>query len=273
VSYEKLMLFDDVVLSSIGHEGIAFADFLTGDFDDGVDSMDEAIRLAMQAGANRRGLALASRLVSYLCQLGRADAAEAVVERWVTGFGDVPVRLARTRIQVMQGDFDPVNDVLTHLATEKEWVLWSRALSIDTTELSALVEIGQEHQQDALARLNGEGREDIAIDADSGERHSFLVGYAAFQSGDAETAASAFESVRRRLYGLEFPYHGNPVLFVQSFFFRGEAELARGAHDAARENYTAFTNYWGEAAWDLDAVARARQKLDALGTAASPPQG
>ena len=273
VSYEKLMLFDDMTLASVGHEGIAFVDFLAGDFDDGVDSMDEAIRHAMMAGEERRGLALSSRLVEYLCQLGRADAAEGVIERWITEFGDVPVRLARARIQLLRGDVEAGEDVLSHLATEKEWVLWSRALSLDATELTALSEIAQEKQREALARLLRDRKDRAAVDAGAAERRTFLAGYAAFQSGDAETAENAFGEVKQRFYGLEFPYHGDPVLYVQSFFYRGESQLAAGNHAAAKESYAAFMGYWGEAAWDLDAIARARQKLEALGGAAATPQG
>jgi tetratricopeptide (TPR) repeat protein len=273
VSYEKLMLFDDPVLASVGHEGIAFADFLAGDFDDGVDSMDEAIREAMAAGAHRRGLALSSRLVDHLCQLGREDAAESVVERWITGFGDVPVRLARARIQIAHGHADAANDVLARLTSEKDWVLWSRRLSIDATELSALAEIAQEKQGDALTRLLRDEKERAAVGAGAAERRTFLAGYAAFQSGNAEAATVSFADVRRKFYGLEFPYHGDPVLYVQSFFYRAESQLAGGKRDAAKDNYAAFVRYWGDAAWDLDAITRARQKLEALGGAAAPTQG
>lgn len=272
VSYEKLMLFDDPVLASVGHEGIAFADFVAGDFDDGVESMDEAIREAMTAGATGRGLALSSRLVDELCQLGRADAAEGVVERWITGFGDVPVRLARARIQLAHGSFDAANDVLARLASEKEWVLWSRRLSVDVTGLGALTEIAEEKQPDALARLERDAKERTAVGAGAAERRAFLAGYAAFQSGQAERAMKEFANTRKNLYGLEFPYHGDPVLYVQSFFYRGEAQLASGQHDAAKDSYATFIRYWGEAAWDLDAITRARQKLVTLGgTAAAAP--
>jgi len=273
VSYEKLMLFDDPVLSSAGHEGIAFADFMAGDFDDGVESMDEAIREAMTAGAERRGLSLASHAVDALCQLGRADAAEGVVERWITEFGDTPVRIARARIQLAHGNIDAANDVLTHLASEKEWVLWSRRLSIDIVELGALTDIAQEKQKDALARLARDEKERAAVDAGAAGRRKFLTGYAAFQSGQAEQAAGAFAGVRRAMYGLDFPYHGDAVLFVQSYFYRAEAQLAGGQRDAARDNYATFIRYWGDGAWDLDAIKRARQKLEALGGAGAPTQG
>jgi hypothetical protein len=66
---------------------------------------------------------------------------------------------------------------------------------------------------------------------------------------------------------------GNPVLYVQSVFFLAESDLARGGHAAARASYEAFIAYWGEAAWDLEAVGRARKKIEALGETAVPPQG
>jgi len=272
VSYEKLMLFDDAALASIGYEGMGFVAFLAGDFEEGVDEMDEAIRHAMLAGDRRRGLTMASQLVGYLCQLGQGDAAEGVVERWVTGFGEVPVRLARSRIQVLRGDFDSANDVLTHVTSEKEWVLWSRMLSLDVTELAALAEIGQERQSHALAMLN-DAAKTVSFGAGSRERRAFLSGYAAFQAGDAEAAATAFGEVRARLFSVEFPYHGDPVLHVQALYFLAESELARGDHRAARENYEAFMSYWGEAAWDLEAVARARQKLETLSATDTPSGG
>ncbi|HKW14614.1 MAG TPA: hypothetical protein VJS69_09030, partial [Candidatus Krumholzibacteria bacterium] len=95
----------------------------------------------------------------------------------------------------------------------------------------------------------------------------------AFQSGQAEEATKAFADVRTHMYGLEFPYHGDPVLFVQSYFYRAEAQLASGQRDAARDNYNTFIRYWGDAAWDLDAIKRARQKVETLGGAAAPTQG
>jgi len=220
-----------------------------------------------------RGLALSSRLVDALCQLGRADAAENVVERWITDFGDVPVRIARARIQLAHGRFEAADDALARLTSEKEWLLWSRRLALDVTELVALNDIAQEKQPQALAALSREEKDHAAVGAAAAGRRQFFIGYAAFQSGDAERATSAFASARHHLFGLEFPYHGDPVLFVQSYFYRGEAQLAGGQRDAARESYAAFVRYWGDAAWDLDAIARARQKLEALGGGGPPTQG
>jgi tetratricopeptide (TPR) repeat protein len=272
VSYEKLLLFDEPVLRSIGEEGIGFVDFVAGEFDDGMDAMDEAIRLAMLAGATGRGLTMSLRLVDYLCQLGQADNAENVVERWVTGFGEVPVRIARARIQILRGDFASAATVTEALAQDKEWLLWSRAMSLDAAELVALADIGQQRQKEALALLSADSTA-VAVSAGAGARRTFARGYAAFETGDAEGAAAAFAEVRARLYGPEFPYHGDPVLFVQSMFFMAESELARGNSAVALASYQAFVDHWGNAAWDLEAVARARKKIEALGSMGMPPQG
>ena len=61
-----------------------------------------------------------------------------------------------------------------------------------------------------------------------------------------------------------FPYHSDPVLFVQSIFFLGEAALARGEGEQAQIHYRDFLSYWGESDWDLQAVQRARAKLETL---------
>lgn len=273
VSFEKLLLFDAPTLRSIGQEGVAFVDFLSGDFDAGTAAMDEATREAMVAGAKRRGLALACRHVDYLCQLGQPDAAERVVKRWLTSFGDVAVRLANVRIQVARGQTHPAADVLAKLSTDKEWLLWSRTLSLDVTDLAARVAIGEQRQRDAVVLLQENAKEATVVAAGSFERRAFLSGYAAFESGDAEAAAAAFSDVHRRLYGVEFPYHGDPVVYVQSCFFLAETDLARGNQVAARASYETFLGYWGDSTWKLDAVARARKKLEALGGAVTPPQG
>jgi hypothetical protein len=163
--------------------------------------------------------------------------------------------------------------VIAHLTSEKEWVLWSRMLSIDVNELMALAELAQDKPRDAMTRLLRDEKERAAVNVSAAERRTFLAGYAAFQAGDAETAMRSFAGARHGLYGLEFPYHGDPVLYVQSLFYRAESQLAVGQHESAKENYAAFVTYWGDAAWDLDAVTRARQKLEALGETVVPPQG
>lgn len=270
VSYEKLLLFDALALKSIGYEGVAFVDFLAGEFDAGVAAMDEATRHAMLAGGERRGLSLASRHVEYLCQLGQPDAAEGVVDRWLTGFGEIPVQLANARVLLARGQTRPATEILARLATEKEWLLWARRLSLDVTDLAARVEISEQRQREAVTLLQEDAKETTAVAAGAFERRLFLSGYAAFESGDAEGAAAAFSDARRRLYGVEFPYHGDPVVYVQSLFFLAETDFARGNQVAARSSYEAFLAYWGDAAWSLEAVERARRKLEALGGLASP---
>lgn len=273
VSFEKLLLFDAWVLRSIGHEGVAFVDFLSGAFDAGVAAMDEATRHAMVAGSTRRGLSLAYRDVEYLCQLGQPDAADGVVQRWMTGFGEIPVQLASARIQVARGNTRPAVETLARLTSEKEWLLWARRLSLDVTELAARIEVGEQRQRDAVAMLHDEASTTTAVAAGAFERRTFLSGYASFESGDAEGAAAAFSDVRRRLYGAEFPYHGDPVVYVQSLFFLAETDLARGNQVAARASYETFLGFWGDSSWRLEAVERARQKLEALGGGVTPPQG
>jgi hypothetical protein len=182
------------------------------------------------------------------------------------------VRLARARIQILRGDFQSATTVTGALAHEEEWVLWARVLSLDPVELTALAEIGQQRQKDALALLAADSVA-AAVEAGAGARRTFLTGYAAFETGDAERAAAAFEAVRLGLYGPEFPYHGDPVLHVQSMFFLAESDLARGNRVAAEASYQAFVGFWGDAEWDLEAVARARKKMEALGGMQIPPQG
>jgi len=273
VSFEKLLLFDAPVLKSIGHEGVAFVDFLSGDFDAGTAAMDEATRLAMLAGANRRGLSLAYRHVEYLCQLGQPDAADNVVARWITRFGEIPVQLASARIQIARGRNANAHDTLARLGSEKDWLLWSRRLALDGTDLAARVEIGELRQREAVVLLEEEAKDATVVAAGAFERRTFLSGYAAFESGDAESAAAAFTDVRRRLYGVEFPYHGDPVVYVQSVFFLAETDFARGNQVAARASYQSFLGYWGDSTWKLEAVERAVRKLEALGGALAAPQG
>jgi tetratricopeptide (TPR) repeat protein len=239
VSYEKLMLFDDTALASVGHEGIAFADFLAGDFDDGVDAMDEAIRHAMMAGSRRRGLALATRMVEYLCQLGRADAAESVVERWVTEFGEIPVRLARRAHPTAQGRHrcrttcSPISR-----ARRSGAVVAGAVARRQRAHRAGRDRAGEAARCDGAPAACGEGapghRRERGRATHVSDR---LLGV---PGRDAETAAAAFAKVRERLFGLEFPYHGDPVLYVQSLFYRGEAQLASGKHAAAKESYSAF---------------------------------
>lgn len=266
VSFEKLLLFDDPVLRAVGYDGIAWVDFLTGAFDAGIEAMDEAIRHAMLAGSVRAGLSYALRLVGYLCELGQADAAEAVVERWVGGFGEIPEQLARLRIRILAGDVAGARRVLLKVQTNKDWLVWARVMSIDTTELVALTQIAAKEDAKALATLT-EGRATAGIAAGVRARRAFLSGYALFESGAAETAEDAFATTREHLFGLEFPFRGDPVLFVQAQFFLAEAKLARGDESSAVADYDAFLSAWGETSWEIPAVERAHEKLESLAPA------
>lgn len=267
VGYEKLLLFDDPVLQGMGEEGIAFTDFLSGDFSNGTKAMDEAIRHAVAAGAVRRGLSYAVSMVSMMCELGRAQDAGDVVGDWVTGFGDIPEHLARLRILILQGDLDSARQLLEQTTADGEWMKWARVLSLDVTELTALIHIAAGEPEAAMKLLDDAG---TAVAAGASARRTFVRGYAAFEAGDAEAARKAFASVPTQLYSVEFPYHGDPVLAVQSRFFLAEAALAAGAENEAREAYRAFLDRWGAASWDLPAVARAREKLTSL---EAPPAG
>jgi len=258
VSFEKLLLFDDLILRSIGQDGIAFVDFLSGDFGAGVAAMDEAIRNAIMAGSVRRALSYASNLVAYLCELGQAEEAEGVVDRWITGFGDIPVQLGRLRIEVLGGDLSGARRSLVGMTEDKEWIVWSRVLSLDRIELLALTHVAAGEFDAALSLLSDNG---VGVAAGATERRSFLRGYASFENGDAEGAGRWFEDARAHLFGVEFPYHGDPVLAVQSLFFLAESDIASGDEAAARAYYTSFLGYWGKADWELPAVARARERL------------
>jgi tetratricopeptide (TPR) repeat protein len=258
VSFEKLLMFDDPLLSAFGHEGIGFVDFLSGRFSGGVDAMDEAIRSAMLAGAVRRGLSISTQLVGYLCELGRADAAAEVVERWVTGFGDIPVALANLRIDILEGDLEAASRVLREIQSSKDWSEWVGMMSIDSAKMAALVHIGAGEYEAALNILSSSPG-GAAVQRGS---RLFLEGYASFDRGMAEEAAASFAEVGELLYGLEVPYHGDPVEYVRSLFYLGETSIARGNESAATGYYQAFLRYWGDADWDVQAVARARQRLE-----------
>ena len=272
VSFEKLLLFDPETLRSIGHEGMAFVDFLTGDFDAAVSQLDEATRHAMLTGATQRGLSLAFRHIEYLCELGQADAADGVIERWLTGFGDVPVALAKARVELARGRATAASDLVARLASDKEWLLWARRVGLDPVDLNARVEIAAQRHREASELLKHEEQKAPPVAAAWLERRTFLSGLAAFDVGDAEGATAAFTDARRRLYGVEFPYHGDPVVYVQALFYLAEAELAHGNHAAAQAEYQEFLALWEDATWKLDAVDRAHRSLEAIGGAVATPQ-
>lgn len=268
VSFEKLLLFEDPILRAFGMEGVGFVDFLTGHFDDGVSAMDEAIRFAMLAGSVRRGLSYATRLVEYLCGLGQGDAADAVVDRWITGFGDIPVTLGKLRIYLLEGDLEIAQEVLKRVESDREWLVWSAALSIDVVEMKALEHIGAGQHEAAIDLLS---ERTLTGSTKSGTR-TFLEGYATFKNGDAETARGYFAKVGEHLFGTEIPYHGDPVLYVQSLFYLAETFIASGVESEAKKHYESFLDHWGGADWDIQATNRAREKLQNMTQADTPDQ-
>jgi len=258
VTFEKLLMFDSPMLAATATEGIAYVDFLYGRFDAAVASMDEAIRMAMSVESTRRGMLYAFRFVDYLCELGRADAAEVVLDRWVSRYSEIPPELGELRILISQGSLSEVRTMLGQLEQDERWLSWMRALSLDYVDFEALALIQEKKFQKALNVLG------TASHDPGGTRRVYLTGYAMFQTGDAEGAMAFFKQTRSRLYGVVFPYHSDPVLFVQSMFFLAEAALARGESELAQVHYGEFLRYWGESDWDLQAVQRARAKLETL---------
>ena len=75
--------------------------------------------------------------------------------------------------------------------------------------------------------------------------------------------------MRAFFFGPEFPYRGDPVLYAQASFYAAECALAAGDTEAARVGYEAFLGEWGDAAWELRAVGRAKEKLEGM-TATQP---
>ena len=103
------------------------------------------------------------------------------------------------------------------------------------------------------------------------EIRSFFRGYVSFRVGEAEDAAEAFTEARKRFFCAEFPYRGDPVLYVQSLFYLGETALATGDEPAAVSHYRSFLDYWETADWNIQAVERAREKLENLTSSVSTP--
>jgi Flp pilus assembly protein TadD len=268
VSYEKLLLFDDPVLRATARAGIAFVAFHSGEFADGMDAMDEAIRDAVVAGAARRGLAYAFSLVSYLCELGQIDRAAEIVGRWFMGFGHEPEALGALPVHILVGELDAARSVLAAIDEGGEWRSWARALSLDPVALSARIHVAAGDYERALAVLDDAP---AAGAAGMRARREFVRGYAAFEGGQAESASVSFAAVDRFLYGVEFPYYGDPVVDVQARYYRAEAAIASGAAAEAATHYRAFLELWGDASWDLGAVSRAREKLAGLDPPSETP--
>jgi len=272
-SYEKLLLFDDPVLRSIGFDGLASVEFLAGAFDQAVSAMDNSVREAMLAGSVRLGLRHAMRLVGYLCALGQGDAARGVIDRWVSGFGEIPEAIGRLRIDVLDGRLERVGRTLHRIESDTDWSGWAQTLGLDTIELSALARIGRSDYERASALLNTDDQSARAVtDSAAPARREFLRGYAAFEAGRAELAGAAFDSTRSLFFSTTFPYRADPVLHVQSLFYEGECALAAGRTTRARSAYSAFVRRWESSPWPIAALERAMRKLDSLqGNSVSGP--
>lgn len=67
----------------------------------------------------------------------------------------------------------------------------------------------------------------------------------------------------RKGFGVEFPYHADPVLYVESLFYLAETRIATGKETDALADYQTFLDFWGDADWNIQAADRAREKLAA----------
>jgi tetratricopeptide (TPR) repeat protein len=159
---------------------------------------------------------------------------------------------------ISRGSLAQVRDMLGQLAFDEQWQSWMRSLSLDFSDIRALAFIQEEDFSQALGVLEASPHNT------GGTRRAYLTGYALFQNGDAEQAVNFFEQARFNLYGVTFPHHSDPVLYVQSIFFLAETALARGESDKAQLYYRDFLTFWGGSDWDLQAVKRARSKLETL---------
>jgi tetratricopeptide (TPR) repeat protein len=258
-TFEKLLLFDDPILTSLGSESVAFVDFLRGRFDEGSEMMDEAIRNAMLVGSVRRGLYYALRLVDYLCQLGQREKARDIIERWFSGFGEIPYQLAKLKLDIYEGNIESVLYMLRQIGDDQEWLSWMRWIGFEYHKARALAHIKNQQYQTALEILESSSSNTVAD-----EEHSYLEGYAAFENGNAELAAKSFAKVLHYPRGLEFPFHHDPVLYVQALFYLAETSMATGDQENAITYYQTFIEFWGESSWEMQAVSRAKAKLHTL---------
>jgi tetratricopeptide (TPR) repeat protein len=255
VSFEKLLLFDDPALASAAWEAIAYVDFLSGKFDDAVEAMDEAIRLAQSSGSGQRVSNFVLKLVNVLCELGHGDTAESVLNKWIPSSNTIPYHLGRLRLEILEGNLPEARNALEEMKTQPAWLRPMTQLDIDYNELVALTFIQENKFQNAIALLS-EGR--------ISDTSRYYLGFASFQDGDAERASAYFDEVLKSRTRLVFPFHRDPVKFVQSLFYLAETNLAIGNAEKAAEYYNRFLMWWGNASWDLKAVARAREKLETL---------
>lgn len=258
VTFEKLLLFGDPVVAAAAWESIAYVDFLAGRFDEAVEGMDEAIRLASGAGASRRAAATLYRLVNYLCELGQGDAAHATLSKWEQATGNATAEFGRLRLHIFFGDLSRASAVLAEIKASGDGNRLMNLLGIEYEELLALTFIKEKKYDQAIG---------VLTNAEISDTSYYFLGFASFQNGFAERAAGYFEGVRKHRLKMDFPYHGDPVLAVQSLFYLAETSLAIGRADDARRYYTSFLERWGDAAWDLQAVTRAKEKLATLAAA------
>lgn len=258
VTFQKLLMFDEPVVAAAAWESIANIDFLSGNFDEAVEGMDEAIQLANGAGSSLRAAATLFRLVNYLCELGQGETARSVFSKWSSSIGVVPAQFGRLRFQIYYGDFPRARLSLAEIeATESHRRLMD-LLEIDYDELAALIYIKERKYNEAIELLMGEEISDTSY---------YFLGFASFQSGLAERASSYFKGALGRRMEMQLPYHGDPVLLVQSLFYLAETSIAIGRVDEARIYYRRFLDHWGDASWELQAVTRAREKLETLAAA------
>ena len=156
------------------------------------------------------------------------------------------------------GQSQRARQALNRIKDKERWRDWMRSLELDYNDFKALTFIQDENFERAHDLLKVQAV--VGLSA----RRSYLRGFVAFQSGDAEKAVGFFEEAQVQLNNLEFPYHSDPILFVQSKFFLAEAAIARGDAAEARRNYREFLDMWQSAEWELNAVDRAEKKLATL---------
>jgi tetratricopeptide (TPR) repeat protein len=255
VSFEKLLLFADPSLTATAHEAIAYTDFLAGRFDEAKDELDEAIRQALTARSGRRAFRYLFELVDYLCELGQGEDAESVLDKWQGNFGAIPLELCKLRLDLYYGEMKRANHVLDKIRGEKDWRRWLRAIDVKRDGLAALASIKESKFEKAIKALSRR--------TPSPDDYYFL-GFAFYESGEAEKAATYFTKAVSERGKLEYPYHWDPVRYVQSFFYLGEAAAAKGDMKKAGEFYERFLAHWDDASWELGAVQRAREKMKAL---------
>jgi tetratricopeptide (TPR) repeat protein len=264
VSFEKLLLFDDQILASTANDAKAYVDFLSGNFDDGVDVMEEAIRLAMTAGSKWRGAYYIYELANNYCELGQKDEMRALLSKWQDNLSRIPMQLCYLRLAICMEEIGAPKKMLDEMKDDLSWRRGMRLLGIDYDELLGLIYIKENKYGPAMDTLGK------SLDGKRPAHSSYyFLGFAAFENGDAEQASSYFKKALEQRMNMVFPYHRDPIRYVQSLFYLGETNLATGKSKEAAKYYEKFLSYWGNAGWNLEAVARARDNLKTL----VPPAG